>query len=94
MKNHQHWSRHLPEAGSITTYGDEQEYRRIRMASLRRQLNELRREYQREETACEIQALREGWTQWEIDAAKARADQYASVSDYYDAKQREYEQYQ
>lgn len=85
---HQHWTKHLSEAGSVITYmGDRQESRRLRASQLRREAAKLDEEYAREERDI-LKQVSGHWEPDEIAQAQTDAQQYATVRDRHDAQRR------
>lgn len=66
-----HWTKFLPEAGTITRRGDEQEYILLRIEEFLKQIRALRQEYkQSEESLTTFCTGPDYWTAEEVETAK------------------------
>ena len=70
MKNH--WTKYLPEAGTIVKQGEKQMFISEKISELQKQLEQLKEEHHQNEIELRKTALKE-WTDKEIDEAKAEA---------------------
>lgn len=69
-----HWTKFLPEAGTITRRGDEQEYILRQIENFQKQIRVLKQEYNQSEISLTNFCISpDYWTVEEVEAAKQRA---------------------
>lgn len=90
MKQSEHWTKYLSEAGTITSQGDAQERRLRKIRELRKEIRQLQAEYDQEERSLMRFAVQaDYWTVEEVEEAKQRSKEYCSVSEYRECIQKE-----